>query len=139
MQNAKNIFFVASCQTEKPPSGGFSVWLRHLPLQSSLRERSDAELGSHSPEWANPRRKARILVRAKGAAKANGESKPPPYDKASTRVRLLQFPANALQSSRFYAIMSVANSINSYLKKSNKGIDILISERRLYRWTIYKN
>ena len=31
-----------------------------------------AELGSHSLEWANPRRKARILVRAKGAAKANG-------------------------------------------------------------------
>ena len=36
----------------------------------------------------------------------------------------------ALQSPRFYAIMSVANSINSYLEKLNKGIDILITERR---------
>jgi len=30
-------------------SGGFSVWLGHSSLQSSLCERSDAELGSHSP------------------------------------------------------------------------------------------
>ena len=31
---------------------------------------------------------------------------------------------------QFYAIMSAANSINSYLEKSNEGIDILITERR---------
>ena len=31
-------------------SGGFFVvWLGHSALQSLLRERSDAELGSHSP------------------------------------------------------------------------------------------
>ena len=34
----------------------------------------------------------------------------------------------ALQVPRLYAIMSVANSINSYLKKSNEGIDILIAK-----------
>ena len=52
-------------------------------------------------------------------------------DNASKRCGAgFAFPAKLLQSPRFYAIMSVANAIHSYLEKSNEGMDTIISERR---------
>ena len=71
MQPTKNIFFVASIQRKGHLRVSFLRWLGHSSLRSSLCERSDAELGSHSPlgdrqarlsggERANPRQR-RVL------------------------------------------------------------------------------
>ena len=97
---SKNIFFVASCQRKGRQSASFLRWLGYSPFRSSLRERSDAELGSHSPLGD---RQGSALVLPFSVRRVFGRSKPLPYGQGLRHP--LQFSANALQSSRFYDIL----------------------------------